>query len=207
MNYVTAEKAPAENTGLIKIYARQDFDAMARAGLLAAECLDMIVPHVKPGVTTEALDKLCHDFIVDNNAYPSPLNYRGFPKSVCISINHVVCHGIPSARVLKDGDIMNIDVTVTLDGWFGDRLGLYRGFLHGFDSGYRRFFDFNLGCFKYGYGGLFFFHFFGFSRRLFGQLDPPSFPNLFPFGHALDVQAPTGESGSQTSVLTLFPYR
>ena len=120
MNYVAANEAPPENTGLIKIHAPEDFECMARAGHLAAECLDMIGPFVKPGVTTDSLNTICHDFIVDHDAYPSPLNYRGFPKSVCISINHVVCHGIPGDRVLKDGDVMNIDVTVTLDGWFGD---------------------------------------------------------------------------------------
>ena len=125
MNYMAADQAPAENTGLIKLHAADDFEAMARAGRLAAECLDMIGGHVKPGVTTGALDKICHDFIVDHGAYPSPLNYRGFPKSVCISINHVVCHGIPGDRVLKDGDVMNIDVTVTLDGWFGDSSRMY----------------------------------------------------------------------------------
>ncbi|MBT3534604.1 MAG: type I methionyl aminopeptidase [Rhodospirillaceae bacterium] len=125
MNYMAAEKAPEENTGVVKLYAPADFDSMARAGRLAAECLDMIGPFVKPGVTTDAIDKVCHDFIVDHDAYPSPLNYRGFPKSICISINHVVCHGIPGDRVLKDGDIMNIDVTVTLDGWYGDSSRMY----------------------------------------------------------------------------------
>jgi len=125
MNYVAANEAPAENTGLIKIHTPEDFASMAKAGRLAAECLDMIGPHVKPGVTTDSLNTTCHDFIVDHGAYPSPLNYRGFPKSVCISINHVVCHGIPGDRVLKDGDVMNIDVTVTLDGWFGDSSRMY----------------------------------------------------------------------------------
>ena len=125
MNYMAAAKASAENSGLIKLYAPSDFEDMARAGRLAAECLDMIGPYVKPGVTTDSLNKLCHDFIVDHGAYPSPLNYRGFPKSVCISINHVVCHGIPGDRVLKNGDIMNIDVTVTLDGWYGDSSRMY----------------------------------------------------------------------------------
>ena len=125
MNYVAANKAPPENTGLIKLYSPEDFDAMARAGRLAAECLDMIGPHVKPGVTTDALDKLCHDFIIDHDATPSPLNYKGFPKSVCISVNHVVCHGIPGDKVLKNGDILNIDVTMIVDGWFGDSSRMY----------------------------------------------------------------------------------
>ncbi|HIC28391.1 MAG TPA: type I methionyl aminopeptidase, partial [Rhodospirillales bacterium] len=104
----------------IKIHTPEDFDSMRRAGRLAAECLDFITPHVKPGVTTGELDTLCHNFIVDHDAIPSPLNYRGFPKSICTSINHVVCHGIPGDKRLMEGDIINIDVTVTLDGWFGD---------------------------------------------------------------------------------------
>ncbi len=93
---------------------------MRRAGRLAAETLDFITPHVKAGVTTGALDTLCHDFITDHDAVPAPLNYRGFPKSICTSINHVICHGIPGARELRDGDALNIDVTVILDGWHGD---------------------------------------------------------------------------------------
>lgn len=125
MNYVAAKEAPEQNTGLIKLHAPEDFEGMRKAGRLAAETLDMITTHVAPGVTTGELDQLCHDFIVDHGAYPSPLNYRGFPKSICTSINHVVCHGIPGDRVLKDGDVMNIDVTVTLDGWFGDSSRMY----------------------------------------------------------------------------------
>ncbi|OUV71847.1 MAG: type I methionyl aminopeptidase, partial [Flavobacteriales bacterium TMED123] len=93
---------------------------MRRAGKLAAEVLDFITPHVVPGVTTGKLDQLCHNFIIDHGAIPSPLNYRGFPKSICTSINHVVCHGIPGEKVLRNGDIVNIDITVTLDGWHGD---------------------------------------------------------------------------------------
>ena len=105
---------------LVKIHDDAEFDGMRRAGRLAAETLDYITPKVDVGVTTDALDQLCHDFIVDAGAIPAPLNYRGFPKSICTSINHVVCHGIPGDRVLKDGDIMNIDVTVIVDGWHGD---------------------------------------------------------------------------------------
>jgi methionyl aminopeptidase len=104
----------------IKIHGPEDFAGMRKAGRLAAQTLDMIVPHVKPGVTTDALDKLCHDFIVSHGAQCAPLNYRGFPKSICTSINHVVCHGIPGDKVLQDGDIVNIDVTTILDGWYGD---------------------------------------------------------------------------------------
>ncbi len=105
----------------IRIHAPADFDGMRRAGRLAAETLDFIIAHVQPGVSTEALDRLCHEFIVERGAVPAPLNYRGFPKSICTSINHVVCHGIPSeAKRLQNGDILNIDVTVILDGWHGD---------------------------------------------------------------------------------------
>lgn len=104
----------------ITIHSAQDFEGMRKAGLLAAQTLDLLAPHVVPGVSTEELNQICHDFILENGATPSPLNYRGFPKSICTSINHVVCHGIPGEKILGDGDIVNIDVTVTLDGWFGD---------------------------------------------------------------------------------------
>ena len=105
----------------ITIHGPEDFDGMRRAGRLAAETLDFITPHVQPGVTTEELDRLCHGFILDHGAIPAPLNYKGFPKSICTSVNHVVCHGIPSERKrLGKGDAINIDVTVILDGWHGD---------------------------------------------------------------------------------------
>ena len=93
---------------------------MRKAGSLASQVLDFITPYVKESVTTNELDKLCHDFIVSKGAIPAPLNYKGFPKSICTSVNHVVCHGIPSDKTLKDGDIMNIDITVILDQWHGD---------------------------------------------------------------------------------------
>jgi methionyl aminopeptidase len=93
---------------------------MRRAGQLAAETLDFITPHVRPGIATAELDRLCHEFIVAREAIPAPLGYRGFPKSICTSVNHVVCHGIPGDKRLADGDILNIDVTVILDGWHGD---------------------------------------------------------------------------------------
>jgi methionyl aminopeptidase len=111
--------------GGIKIHGREGFEGMRAAGRLAAETLDFITPHVQPGVTTEHLDKLCHDFIVGNGGIPAPLGYRGFPKSICTSINHVVCHGIPGDKALKDGDILNIDVTPTVDGWHGDSSRMY----------------------------------------------------------------------------------
>ena len=102
--------------------------AMARAaGALAADVLRMITDHVKPGVSTEELDRLCHDHIVDvQQAIPANVGYNGFPKTVCTSVNHVICHGIPSARkILKKGDIVNIDVAVIKDGWFGDTSRMY----------------------------------------------------------------------------------
>jgi methionyl aminopeptidase len=104
----------------VKIHDAEAFAAMRRAGRLAAETLDHITPHVRPGVSTGELDRLCHEFIIAAGAIPAPLNYRGFPKSICTSINHVVCHGIPGDKRLQDGDIINIDVTVILDGWHGD---------------------------------------------------------------------------------------
>ena len=109
----------------ITIHTPADFDGMRKAGRLAAETLDFLTPHVRSGVTTDALDRLCHDFIVAHGAVPAPLNYRGFPKSICTSINHVVCHGIPGDRKLIDGDCLNIDITVILDGWHGDTSRMY----------------------------------------------------------------------------------
>lgn len=115
----TFDTAGGERT-IVKIHDEADFEGMRRAGRLAAETLDFITPEVQPGVTTGHLDRLCHDFIVERGGIPAPLNYRGFPKSICTSVNHVVCHGIPGDKVLQDGDIINIDVTPTLDGWHGD---------------------------------------------------------------------------------------
>ena len=97
-----------------------------RAGMLAAEVLHMIAEHVKPGVTTDELDKLCHDYIVKvQGAIPANVGYHGYPKTVCTSVNHVICHGIPSDRKLKHGDIINIDVAIIKDGWFGDTSRMY----------------------------------------------------------------------------------
>ncbi|WP_316354328.1 type I methionyl aminopeptidase [Candidatus Trichorickettsia mobilis] len=109
----------------ITIHSAEDFAKMRVAGKLAAETLDFITDHVYPGVTTNHLNDLCHDFIIARKAIPAPLNYRGFPKSICTSVNHVVCHGIPNDRQLKDGDIVNIDVTVIVDGWHGDNSRMY----------------------------------------------------------------------------------
>ncbi|CAO5679850.1 MAG: Methionine aminopeptidase [Holosporales bacterium] len=109
-----------EDAREIVINSAADFESMRKAGKLASRVLDYITPFIKEGVTTEEIDRLCHDFILENGAKPSPLGYHGYPKSVCTSVNHVVCHGIPSNRKLQKGDIMNLDVTVDLDGWHGD---------------------------------------------------------------------------------------
>ncbi len=103
------------------IKTREEIEKMRAAGKLAAAVLEMIGPHVQAGVTTEELDQICHDYIVDKQgAVPAPLNYKGYPKSICTSVNHQVCHGIPSSKRLKNGDIVNIDVTVIKDGFHGD---------------------------------------------------------------------------------------
>ncbi len=104
----------------IKIYKPEDIVPMRKSCQLAKKVLDHIENYIEEGISTEELDKICHDFIIKNNAIPAPLNYRGFPKSTCISVNHVVCHGIPGPYKLRNGDILNIDITVILDGWFGD---------------------------------------------------------------------------------------
>lgn len=109
----------------IKIHGKEDFEKMRIAGRVAAETLDLITEYVQPGVSTDRLNDLCHEFIISKGAIPAPLNYKGFPKSICTSINHVVCHGIPSGKLLKDGDILNIDVTVIVDGWHGDTSRMY----------------------------------------------------------------------------------
>ena len=109
----------------ITIHNSEDFAKMRIAGKLAAEILDYITPFVEVGVTTNYLNDLCHKKIIENNAIPAPLNYRGFPKSICTSVNHVICHGIPSDKTLKNGDILNIDVTVIVDGWHGDTSRMY----------------------------------------------------------------------------------
>ena len=117
------QHSPRDN---IVLHGPEDFAAMRAAGRLAAEVLDFITPYMEPGATTGEIDKMCHDFIVDHGATPSPLNYRGFPKSTCTSVNHVVCHGIPGDRKLAPGDIVNLDITVTLDSWFGDTSRMFQ---------------------------------------------------------------------------------
>jgi len=105
----------------IKIKTPEEIEKMRVAGRLAAEVLEMIEPHVKPGVTTNEINQICHDYIVnEQDAIPAPLNYHGFPKSICTSINQVVCHGIPNDKPMKNGDIINIDITVIKDGYHGD---------------------------------------------------------------------------------------
>ena len=118
--------AQRNKDGIVIHTDKKDFEGMRKAGKLAAECLDFITPYVDVGVTTEYLDDLCRDFIQKHNAIPACLGYHGYPKSTCISINHEICHGIPSPeRKLLDGEILNIDVTVIVDGWFGDTSRMY----------------------------------------------------------------------------------
>ncbi|MDR2666515.1 MAG: type I methionyl aminopeptidase [Holosporales bacterium] len=104
----------------IKIYNEHDLEKMRKACSLAKRVLDFIGNHVSEGITTSQLDTLCHNFITTHNAIPATLNYKGFPKSICTSVNNVICHGIPCEYKLRAGDIINIDVTVALDGWYGD---------------------------------------------------------------------------------------
>ena len=120
MTYAAVNQNQPREERAIKFHGQAEFDGMRRAGQLAAATLDFITPEVKPGVSTGELDRLCHDFITARGATPAPLGYRGFPKSICTSVNHVVCHGIPGDKRLVAGDILNIDVTVILDGWHGD---------------------------------------------------------------------------------------
>ena len=125
LNFARVLGEPAPEQGEIKLYGAEAFAGMRKAGRLAADALDMLVPHVRPGVTTQRLDDLVFQFAMDNKALPATLNYRGYTKSICTSINHVVCHGIPMAKPLREGDIVNIDVTLILDGWFGDTSRMY----------------------------------------------------------------------------------
>ena len=125
MTYVDAAVAPLRKTGQIKLHGSAAFAGMRKAGALVAKCLDMLVDEVKPGVSTEKLDRLVAEFARDHKALPATLMYRGYRKSICTSINHVVCHGIPNEKPLKEGDIVNIDVTLILDGWHGDSSRMY----------------------------------------------------------------------------------
>lgn len=120
MTYVEAAAAPLRKTGQIKLHGKEAFEGMRKAGRLVAQCLDLLADEVKPGVTTDKLDQFVLDYAFDHGALPATLMYRGYRKSTCTSINHVVCHGIPNDKPLKEGDIVNIDVTLILDGWHGD---------------------------------------------------------------------------------------
>ncbi|MBV9347750.1 MAG: type I methionyl aminopeptidase [Pseudolabrys sp.] len=125
MTYVDAAVAPLRKTGQIKIHGPAAFEGMRKAGRLTAQCLDMLVPEVKAGVPTEKIDRLVDEFARDHGALPATLMYRGYRKSTCTSLNHVVCHGIPGDKPLKEGDILNVDVTLILDGWHGDSSRMY----------------------------------------------------------------------------------
>ena len=125
MTFIEADASPGRKTGHIRIHGPEAFEGMRKAGWLAAEALDLMVDAAKPGVATDALDKLAYEFGMDHGAYPAPLDYRGYRKSICTSINHVVCHGIPDSKQLRDGDIVNIDVTYIADGWHGDSSRMY----------------------------------------------------------------------------------
>jgi methionyl aminopeptidase len=125
VTYVDAATVPLKNTGAIRLHGEEGFAGMRKAGRLVAECLDAVIPLVRPGVTTREIDDFVFQFGLDHNAIPATLNYRGYTKSSCTSINHVVCHGIPNDKPLRDGDIVNIDVTLIVDGWHGDSSRMY----------------------------------------------------------------------------------
>jgi methionyl aminopeptidase len=120
VNYIEAAQAPLRNDGQIKLYGPADFDGMRRAGRLAAECLDAVEEIVEPGLPTTEIDRFIYDFAMRHGAMPATLGYKGYTNSTCVSVNHVVCHGIPGEKPLRDGDIANIDVTLIIDGWHGD---------------------------------------------------------------------------------------
>lgn len=124
-SFIDADDAPIRNNGQVKLYDAEAFDGMRRAGWLAAQCLDMLVAETRDGVTTERLDNLARHFVLDHGALPACIFYRGYSHTICTSLNHVVCHGIPAPRALRDGDILNIDVTVIVDGWHGDTSRMY----------------------------------------------------------------------------------
>ena len=125
VTYIEAASAPYKNTGAIRLYTPDDFAGIKRACHLTARCLDELASRVQPGVTTDEIDRFVFDFGMDHGALPATLNYRGYTKSSCTSINHVVCHGIPNDKPLREGDIVNIDVTYIVDGWHGDSSRMY----------------------------------------------------------------------------------
>jgi methionyl aminopeptidase len=123
MTFIERPIAPTANK--IKIHGPEAFAGMHRAGRLAAEALDLITEYVQPGVSTDRLNEIALEFALDHGAIPAPLNYRGYTKAICTSLNHVVCHGIPGPRPLREGDVLNIDITLILDGWHGDSSRMY----------------------------------------------------------------------------------
>lgn len=125
MQFADADEVIETNTGKIKLHPPEDFEGMRNAGAVAARCLDMIAAHVRPGAETGRLDDLIREFVMDAGALSATIGYRGYRHASCISLNHVICHGIPSEKTLKDGDILNIDVTVIVDGWHGDTSRMY----------------------------------------------------------------------------------
>ena len=125
MTYVDAAVAPQRKTGQIKLHGPAAFEGMRKAGRLVAECLDMLTGEIRPGVPTERIDRLVFDFALAHQATPATLMYRGYRKATCTSVNHVVCHGIPGEKPLKEGDIVNVDVTLIVDGWHGDSSRMY----------------------------------------------------------------------------------
>jgi methionyl aminopeptidase len=125
ITYVEAKTKSRRTAGVIPIHGEAGFAAMRKAGRLTAEALDLLVDHARPGVTTAALDRLAYEFARDNGAIPATLFYKGYRHSTCTSINHVVCHGIPDERPLREGDIVNIDITLIVDGWYGDSSRMY----------------------------------------------------------------------------------
>ncbi len=125
ITYVDATSTAKRSPGVIPLHGEEGFVGMRKAGRLAAEALDLLVPHVRPGVTTLELDRLALEFARDNGAVPATLFYRGYRHTLCTSINHVVCHGIPGEKPLREGDIVNIDITLIIDGWHGDSSRMY----------------------------------------------------------------------------------
>ncbi|HVW91150.1 MAG TPA: type I methionyl aminopeptidase [Devosia sp.] len=125
ITYVDAETKSRRTSGVIPLHGEAGFEGMRKAGKLAAEVLDLLVDVVKPGVTTLEIDRLVYEFGRDNDALPADLFYKGYRHSVCTSLNHVVCHGIPDDRPMREGDIVNVDVTYIVDGWYGDTSRMY----------------------------------------------------------------------------------
>jgi len=123
--YIEAAFAPNKNTGAIKLHGEAGFEGMRKASQITATCLDQLADLIQPGTTTQQIDDFVAEFGRTHDALPATLNYRGFPKSCCTSINHVVCHGIPNDKPLREGDILNVDVTYVVDGWHGDSSRMY----------------------------------------------------------------------------------